>query len=548
MVVSPTKDVKRPALKKSMHCVYFFGTKNYAWVLEEHIKPYLEFKEMHTQKSKSSSFKEAVETADDYVKSLPEKAVRTSELPSIEEEIATIFPDGTKKAEKPHRDYSRTPFLGRTKCTGRENDSSKTNSVPMKNRRGKQQNERYEKLKKNKRAEPHTPVLQQAGAKRTHSESSNTSSGSVKKYKTNQKTLVSSPESSDALPLHSSSAVSTVTTVPSCSHLNSTPSKYTGLLSRPAYVSRPITPPLDIEQVSDTLRRKNVKPSDFKIGFLGLGIIGQGIVKNLLNSGHHLTIWNRTPSKCKDFVKAGAVQGQTPSDVVAASDITFSCVSDPQAAKEMVFGNCGVLREIRSNKGYVEMTSIDSESSQDIAEAIQLRGGRYLEAPVLGSKKPAEEGNLIILAAGEKSLFEDCASCFRAMGKQSFFLGDIGNASKSNLILNMILGTTVGSLAEAMALTDRAGLSQKDLLEILELGSLSCPAVTEKGQAIVEGSFGTNMPLQHMQKDLRLALAIGDQLEQPLPLAATVNEVYKHAKRFGYGEHDVSAVYLRARF
>ncbi|XP_013792472.1 putative oxidoreductase GLYR1 homolog isoform X1 [Limulus polyphemus] len=114
-VVSPTKDVKRPALKKSMHCVYFFGTKNYAWVLEEHIKPYLEFKEMHTQKSKSSSFKEAVETADDYVKSLPEKAVRTSELPSIEEEIATIFPDGTKKAEKPHRDYSRTPFLGRTK-------------------------------------------------------------------------------------------------------------------------------------------------------------------------------------------------------------------------------------------------------------------------------------------------------------------------------------------------------------------------------------------------------------------------------------------------
>uniref|UniRef100_T1JPD6 3-hydroxyisobutyrate dehydrogenase n=1 Tax=Strigamia maritima TaxID=126957 RepID=T1JPD6_STRMM len=251
---------------------------------------------------------------------------------------------------------------------------------------------------------------------------------------------------------------------------------------------------------------------------------------------------------CRDFVKAGAVKLQTPADVVAASDITFSCVADPKAAKELVFGNCGVLQEMGSPKGYVEMTSVDAETSNDIAEAITARGGRYLEAQLQGSKSQAEEGMLIILAAGDRYLFDDCQTCFQAMGKSSFYLGDVGNAAKMNLVINVMMGTMLAGLAEGMALADRAGLQQKDVLEVLELSSLSCNAILDKGKAIIEGAFPTSFPLQHMQKDLRLALELGDQLEQPLPLASTGNEVFKHAKRLGYGEHDVSAVYIRARF
>ncbi|EZA49908.1 Putative oxidoreductase GLYR1-like protein [Ooceraea biroi] len=251
---------------------------------------------------------------------------------------------------------------------------------------------------------------------------------------------------------------------------------------------------------------------------------------------------------CTDFVKAGAEQGLTPSDVVLAADITFSCVADPQAAKDMVFGNCGVLTEISPDKSYVEMTGIDAETSQDIAEAINGKGGRYLEAQVQGSKTQAQEGTLVILAAGDRSLFDECQSCFEAMGKNSFYLGEVGNASKMNLVLQLMAGVTLAALAESMALADRAGLQQKDVLEVLELTSLACPAILDKGKAIIEGGFPTQLPLQHMQKDLRLSLGMSDQLEQPLPLAAAANEVYKHAKRLGYGEHDASAVYIRARF
>ncbi|XP_063987731.1 cytokine-like nuclear factor N-PAC [Diachasmimorpha longicaudata] len=320
------------------------------------------------------------------------------------------------------------------------------------------------------------------------------------------------------------------------------------LLDRPANIARPVTPPLDVETLSQTLKEKNILPSNLKFGFLGLGIMGSGIVKNLINSGHSVIVWNRTQEKCQDFVKAGAEQGLTPSDVVLAADITFSCVADPQAAKDMVFGNCGVLTEISPEKGYVEMTGIDAETSQDIAEAINTKGGRYLEAQVQGSKTHAQEGTLVILAAGDRSLFDECQSCFEAMGKNSFYLGEVGNASKMNLVLQLMAGVTLAGLAESMALADRAGLQQKDVLEVLELTSLACPAILDKGRAIIEGGFPTQLPLQHMQKDLRLSLGMSDQLEQPLPLAAAANEVYKHAKRLGYGEHDASAVYIRARF
>ncbi|KAK7872566.1 hypothetical protein R5R35_013794 [Gryllus longicercus] len=320
------------------------------------------------------------------------------------------------------------------------------------------------------------------------------------------------------------------------------------LLERPTTIVRPDTPYLDVESVTQTLKEKNIMPSTLKFGFLGLGIMGSGIVKNLLNSGHSVIVWNRSPDKCRDFVKAGAEQGMTPSDVIQAADITFSCVADPQAAKDMVFGNCGVLVEISSAKGYVEMTGIDAETSQDIAEAINAKGGRYLEAQVQGSKVQAEEGTLVILAAGDRSLFDECQSCFKAMGKNSFYLGEVGNASKMNLVLQLMAGVTLAGLAEGMALADRAGLQQKDVLEVLELTSLACPTILDKGKAIIDGAFPTHLPLQHMQKDLKLSLYMGDQLEQPLPLTASTNELFKHAKRLGYGSHDASAVYIRARF
>ncbi|XP_037568758.1 putative oxidoreductase GLYR1 homolog isoform X2 [Dermacentor silvarum] len=502
-VANPTKEVKRPALKKPMHCIFFFGTNNYAWIQEDQIKPYEASKEQFSKSSKTASFKEALEAIEDYVKNLPEgppPARVTASEDEVEEAPATpaVTPVKTPKTPK---------------------EPATTDKEPKRRKRESQDQSHR-------------------ASKRTSSESSSTSSAPTKRNKAAAAEKTSSVAA--ATPNNNAAGLNSVSNATSSSKSSSN-------LLRQSYVTRPVTPPLDVERISDVLRSKHVSPSPLKFGFLGLGNMGQGMVKNLLNSGHHITVWNRTPSKCRDFVKAGAYKGLTPADVVAASDITFCCVSNSHAAKEMVFGNCGVLQEIKDNKGYVEMTSIDPDTSQDISEAIMLRGGRYLEAPVSGSKKPAEDGTLIILAAGDRSLFNDCATCFEAIGRHAFYLGEVGNGSKMSLILNMLLGTTLAGLAEAMALCDRAELSQKDLLEILELGDLNSAIISQKGQAIIEGTFATNMPLQHLQKDLRLAIGIGDHLEQPLPVTAAANEVFKHAKKHGYAEHDASAVYIRTR-
>ncbi|CAN8032670.1 unnamed protein product [Ixodes persulcatus] len=393
-VANPTKDVKRPALKKPMQCIFFFGTNNYAWIQEDQIQPYEGKKDQLSKSSKTASFKEAVEAIEDYVKTMPELPVRST--PAEEEPEELPAPS------------SPPPVIVKTPKTPKDRSTEDKEKEP----------------KRRKQDQAHRL------SKRTSSESSSTGSASAKSAKSAKRAKHAKvaadkgPPATPSTPNNTSGSIANSTAhISSPNATSPSPSKSPSNLLRQSYVSRPVTPPLDVERISDVLKQKRVSPSNLKFGFLGLGNMGQGMVKNLINSGHHITVWNRTPSKCRDFVKAGATKGLTPADVVAASDVTFCCVSNSHAAKEMVFGNCGVLQEIRNNKGYVEMTSIDPDTSQDISEAILLRGGRYLEAPVSGSKKPAEDGTLIILAAGERSLFNDCASCFEAIGRHAFYLG-----------------------------------------------------------------------------------------------------------------------------
>jgi len=437
VVVVPPVEVKRPAIKKTMHCVCFFGTKDYAWIEETSMKPYEEFKETLTKDKKSKAMQQAIEEIEKYLHDKDPSIVQQTETQTKNQSEDAEFDaliSGKQSAKKSAKKEGRKRNISEESGSTASGPSSSTS--------------------KKARGRPPTK------AKEAKIE-----------------------EERDASPVQYSKKAAV-----------------SNLLDRPS-VLRPASPALGMDLVtsSQTLREKDIQPSKLNFGFLGLGIMGSGMVKNLLNSGHLVTVWNRSTDKVKDFVEAGAKEALTPSDVIAECDITFSCVSDPQAAKDLVFGNCGVLQEINTTKGYVEMTSVDSDTSQDIAEAISLKGGRYLEAQIQGSKTQAQDGTLVVLVAGDRSLFDDCQSCFQAMGKNSFYLGEVGNASKMNLVLQTMIGVTLAGLAEGMALADRAGLQQKDVLEVLELTGLNCPSILQKGKAIIDGGFPTHQPLQHMQ-------------------------------------------------
>ena len=514
-----------------MHCVFFFGSYDYGWLPESDLKPYKEFK------SKMNTTKKSILKAIDEIESYIEGGCKTNAATIVAQNTASKAADKatpskkTPKKEKSSNDTSKLDASSNEDDEDAEFDAlfseSKTPASVGKKRNKSAEGNNGEADGSSKPKKAKTPTAKKAAKAKTPAKSEDEDLG-------NEST---GAETDDGTPNH-------------VNNRKSASSAVSSFLDRP-YLNRP--PPssptlIDMSSTSKVLAEKDIQPSTLKFGFLGLGIMGSGIVKNLLNSGHSITVWNRTLEKCKDFVKAGAKEALTPGDVIAESDITFSCVADPQVAKDMVFGNCGVLTEINTTKGYVEMTGIDADTSQDIAEAISLKGGRYLEAQLQGSKEQSSEGSLVSLVAGDKSLFDDCQSCFQAMGKNSFYLGEVGNASKMNLVLQLMSGVALAGLAEGMALADRAGLQQKDILEVLQLTGLACPLMVEKGKAIIEGGFPTSHPLKHIQKDLKLSLNMGDQLDQPLPLTASANEVFKHAKRLGYGDHDTSAVYIRARF
>lgn len=519
-ISQPPAELRRIAVKKNIpvRCIFFFGSNNYAWIEETQIKPYHEFKEKLLSSCKSAGFKEAVQQIEDFIAN-PENFTHlfTGEVdnrPDPDVEFNKLREAENDKGDEESETVNNTTTPGALETSETPSTATKKSAA--------------------KKKVASTPKARAIPSKTKAAIAAIDDIGSTPSPKRKRK-LNDSGEVASGLDLDTFSPVRRNVPV---SHL----------LNRPVTVARPATPEIDMSSVSNALQSRNIQASNLKFGFLGLGIMGCGIVKNLLNSGHSVVVWNRTATKCRKFQEAGAEVADTPSDVIEMTDVTFSCVSDPQVAKDLVFGNCGVMSANLVGKGYVEMTGVDPETSQDIAEQIISKGGRYLEAQIQGSKNQAEEGTLIILAAGERLLFEECQTCFEAISRNSFYLGDVGNATKMNLVLQMIHGVTLAGIAEGLALADRAGLQQKDVLEVLELTNISSEMLLQKGNAIIKGEFPTHQPLKHMQKDLKLALGMADGLEQSLPITAASNEVYKHAKRLGYGSHDASAVYVRARF
>lgn len=280
-----------------------------------------------------------------------------------------------------------------------------------------------------------------------------------------------------------------------------------------------------------------------KYGFLGIGIMGKAMVANLVAGGFDVTVWNRTKEKCLSLVDMGARQGLSPKDVVAQCDITFAMVSDPTAAASLCFDEGGILESISLGKGYIDISTVDPKTVVRIAKAVKSKGGRFLEAPVSGSKKPAEDGNLVFLCSGDESLYHDAAPAFQCMGKKSYYFNEVGQGAQMKLVINMIMGTMMTAFGEGLALGDKAGLNPTDILDVLTQGAIDNPMFRLKGPLMLKDNFTTAFPLKHMQKDMRLALQLGDELEIPLFTASAANNLYIRTKRETEEEEDFSSVF-----
>ncbi|CAL5200016.1 unnamed protein product [Lathyrus oleraceus] len=279
-----------------------------------------------------------------------------------------------------------------------------------------------------------------------------------------------------------------------------------------------------------------------RVGFLGLGIMGSPMAQNLIKAGVDLTVWNRTKSKCDALITLGAKYKSSPEEVAASCDLTFAMLADPQSAMDVACGKYGVANGMGPGKGYVDVSTVDVDTSKLINGHIKSTGALFLEAPVSGSKKPAEDGQLIFLTAGDRNLYETAAPLLDIMGKSKFYLGDVGNGAAMKLVVNMIMGSMMASFSEGLLLSEKVGLDPKVLVEVISQGAINAPMYTTKGPSMIKSHYPTAFPLKHQQKDLRLALGLAESVSQSIPIAAAANELYKVAKSHGYSDEDFSAV------
>ncbi|KAG2728780.1 hypothetical protein I3843_01G215500 [Carya illinoinensis] len=232
----------------------------------------------------------------------------------------------------------------------------------------------------------------------------------------------------------------------------------------------------------------------------------------------------------------------TPQEVAISCDVTFAMLADPESAVEVACGKHGAASGMNSGKGYVDVSTVDGATSKLISGHIKATGASFLEAPVSGSKKPAEDGQLIFLTAGDKSLYEMVAPILDIMGKSRFYLGDVGNGAAMKLVVNMIMGSMMASFSEGLLLSEKVGLDPSVLVEVVSQGAISAPMYSMKGPSMIQSLYPPAFPLKHQQKDLRLALGLAESVSQSIPIAAAANELYKVAKSHGLSDHDFSAV------
>ena len=282
------------------------------------------------------------------------------------------------------------------------------------------------------------------------------------------------------------------------------------------------------------------------IGFLGMGIMGTEMARRLKNNGYAVTVWNRTAANIDDAL--GCPIGASAAEVVSTCDVTFAMLSTPDAARAVADDVVkGIKQEGSKCRGYVDFSTVDAHTSKEIGDAVTQAGTRFLESPVSGSKKPAIDGQLINLCAGDKTLFDELHDGpLSIVGKRSFFLGDqVGLGAKMKLAVNATMGGMMALFAENMKLVENAGLSKTDMLEVMSLGAMNNPMFTLKGPSMAAGGpYPPAFPLKHQQKDMRLALELSDELGGSLPVVKAANEVFVEAMKMSsdVGDMDFSAV------
>jgi 3-hydroxyisobutyrate dehydrogenase-like beta-hydroxyacid dehydrogenase len=279
------------------------------------------------------------------------------------------------------------------------------------------------------------------------------------------------------------------------------------------------------------------------LGFVGLGVMGSEMVLRLLEKGHTLTGYNRTRSKAARLLDKGMKWAGSPREVAAASDFTFSMVTNSAALEMIVEGADGILAGLSPGKVLIDMSTVSPEFSRSVAAKVRAKGADMVDAPVSGSVITLQEGKLSVMVGGRKDTFDRVEPLLLDIGPKVTYVGDNGLALVIKIAANLSLAVQMLAFSEGILLAEKSGISREVAVEVLTNSAIASPMVKYRGPFVLklpaEAWFNVNM----MQKDMLLALDLGRALDVPMPTTAITNEFLTAARGMGLVEEDFAVLF-----
>ncbi len=277
-----------------------------------------------------------------------------------------------------------------------------------------------------------------------------------------------------------------------------------------------------------------------RIGFIGLGNLGRAIAQRLIDQGVELTVWNRTKEKAEGL---NAVVAETPLDLAGKVDLVFLCLFDTRAVKDVISGTNGLFTRGFAGKTVVDLTTNHFREIEEVHNYVNRQGAVYLEAPVAGSVIPAQQGNLTVFVSGPRTTFDCVHPYLSKFGKNIFYLEKPTLATKMKLINNLLLGSFMASIGEAIVMGEKAGIPKAEVIEMLLSGAGNSGVFTAKKQRLLDEDFSPHFAVGTIYKDLHFLQDLARDLKRPVFTGSIAKELYGLAMAHGMEDQDFSAVY-----
>ena len=278
------------------------------------------------------------------------------------------------------------------------------------------------------------------------------------------------------------------------------------------------------------------------LGFIGLGIMGLPMARNLIRAGFDIAVYNRTISKTEPLVGEGAGKSNSPAELAKSSSVVITMVSDTSDVERVILGESGIIEGIRPDSVIIDMSTISPQATREIAARLRAKNIHMLDAPVSGGEQGAINGTLSIMVGGDSKVFKRCRPILKAMGKNILHVGDNGMGQTVKLINQILVAGTLNSVVEALVFARKQGVDLNLAIEAVKGGAAGSWQLTNLAPRIIERDFRPGFMVDLMQKDLRLVMETAEQNCIPLPVTGLIHQMFCSLQSIGEGRSGTQAL------